>query len=79
VDAEQIKQLIESQLPGSKVFSSGEGCNFQVTVISEVFTGMMPLKKQQLVYSFLAEYIADGRIHAIGIKSYTPQQWRQQS
>jgi acid stress-induced BolA-like protein IbaG/YrbA len=78
VDAQQIKQLIQSQLPDSEVFPSGEGCNFRVTVVSEVFAGMMPVKKQQLVYSYLTKYITDGRIHAIGIKTYTPQQWQQQ-
>jgi acid stress-induced BolA-like protein IbaG/YrbA len=77
MDAQQIKQIIESHLPGSEVLPSGEGCNFNVTVVSEVFSGMLPVKKQQLIYDCLTEYIADGSIHAIGIKTYTPQQWEQ--
>jgi acid stress-induced BolA-like protein IbaG/YrbA len=36
---------------------------------------MSPVKKQQLVYSTVTEYIADGRIHAFTIKAYTPEQW----
>ncbi len=77
MDAEQVKQIIEQQLEGAHVIPSGEGCNFQVTVVGEVFNGLTPLKKQQLVYSCLTDQIADGSIHALGIKAYTPDQWQQ--
>ena len=77
MDAEQVKQIIEQQLEGAHVIPSGEGCNFQVTVVGEVFNGLTPLKKQQLVYSCLTDQIADGSIHALGIKTYTPDQWQQ--
>lgn len=73
--AEEVKQIIESQLSGTQVVTAGEGCNFQVTVIGEQFDGLMPVKKQQLVYQCLDSYIADGSIHALTIKAYTPAQW----
>ncbi len=73
--ADEVKQIIESKLAGSEVITAGEGCDFQVTVISDSFTGLMPVKKQQKVYECLNEYIADGTIHALTIKTYTPEQW----
>lgn len=73
--AEEVKQIIESQLAGSEVITAGEGCDFQVIVIGEMFAGLMPVKKQQLVYQCLNEYIANGTIHALTIKTYTPEQW----
>ena len=76
MDSMQIKQLIESKLETVNVIPDGEGCNFSVTVIGELFTGMTPVKKQQLVYSCVNEYIADGSIHALTIKAYTPDQWQ---
>jgi acid stress-induced BolA-like protein IbaG/YrbA len=33
------------------------------------------VKKQQTVYAPLMELIADNRIHAVSIKTYTPQEW----
>jgi len=76
VDAEQVKQIIEQQLAGTQVIPSGEGCSFQVTVIGDLFAGLSPVKKQQLVYGCLTDQIADGSIHALGIKAYTPDQWQ---
>jgi len=76
VDAEQVKQIIEQQLVGTQVIPSGEGCSFQVTVIGDLFIGLSPVKKQQLVYGCLTDQIADGSIHALGIKAYTADQWQ---
>lgn len=76
MDAEQVKQIIEQQLVGTQVIPSGEGCSFQVTVIGDLFIGLSPVKKQQLVYGCLTDQIADGSIHALGIKTYTADQWQ---
>ncbi|MCO4836673.1 MAG: BolA family transcriptional regulator [Oceanospirillaceae bacterium] len=76
MDAEQVKQIIEQQLEGTQVIPNGEGCSFQVTVIGDLFVGLSPVKKQQLVYSCLTDQIADGSIHALGIKTYTVDQWK---
>lgn len=75
MQAEDVKQVIESQLVDSQVMTAGEGCNFEITVISEQFTGLSPVKKQQLVYACLNKQIASGDIHAVTIKTYTPEQW----
>ncbi|MDP6968008.1 MAG: BolA/IbaG family iron-sulfur metabolism protein [Gammaproteobacteria bacterium] len=75
MDVAQVKQEIETQLDGTLVYPSGEGCNFAVTVVGDIFAGLTPVKKQQLVYGCLSQHIADGTIHALTIKAYTPQQW----
>jgi acid stress-induced BolA-like protein IbaG/YrbA len=76
--ADEVKQIIESHLEGAEVITAGEGCDFQVTVVSPQFAGLMPVKKQQLVYQCLNEYIANGTIHALTIKTFTPEQWQAQ-
>jgi acid stress-induced BolA-like protein IbaG/YrbA len=75
MQAEDVKQVIESQLEDSQVMTAGEGCNFEITVISNQFAGLSPVKKQQLVYACLNKQIASGDIHAVTIKTYTPEQW----
>jgi acid stress-induced BolA-like protein IbaG/YrbA len=72
---EEIEKLVKASLPDCDIYVQGEGNKFQVTAIGEVFAGMSPVKKQQLVYSSVTEYLADGRIHALTIKAYTPAQW----
>jgi len=75
MQADEVKQILEQQLEGCTAYTEGEGCDFQVTVVGEVFAGLSPVKKQQLVYGCLNEQIASGAIHAVTIKTYTPEQW----
>lgn len=76
MQAVEVKQLVESQLEGCEVITSGEGCDFQITVVGPLFEGLSPVKKQQLVYGALTDQIASGAIHAVTIKAYTPAQWQ---
>lgn len=76
MQADEVKQLLEAQLEGCEVITAGEGCNFEVTVVGELFKGLTPVKKQQMVYGCLNEQIASGVIHALTIKAYTPEQWQ---
>ena len=68
MDAQQVKQIIEQQLAGTQVIPSGEGCSFEVTVVGDLFGGLSPVKKQQLVYGCLTEQIAD-RVPETGINN----------
>ena len=47
---EDVKRILEEKLEGCEVFPEGEGCNFQVTVVGDIFEGLRPVKKQQMVY-----------------------------
>ena len=74
MNASEVKALLESSIPQSDVIAEGEGCNFQVTVVAAVFEGLSTVKRQQLVYSHLQDAIASGAIHAVTMKTYTPEQ-----
>ena len=78
MQAEQIKVLIENQIPESQVQVGMNGSHIDLVVVSPVFAGLSPVKKQQLVLATLAPQFADGSIHAVDfIKTYTPQEWQQ--
>jgi len=74
---EQIKNLVQEQIAGSQVDVSIDGSHVNLVVVSPAFEGLNPLKRQQLVYAVLQEQIASGVIHAVNMKTYTPQQWAQ--
>lgn len=78
MQAEEVRKLVQSGLEDCEVFTSGEGCDFQIQVIGRCFEGLSPVKRQQLVYACLSEPIASGAIHAVSIKAYTPEQWQAQ-
>lgn len=77
VNSSEIKTLLEEAIDNCQVIAEGEGCNFQLTVISNVFEGLSTVKRQQLVYGYLQDAIASGAIHAVSMKTYTPEQYNQ--
>ena len=72
---DELKTLLESRLPECSVQVSGDGRHFDLVVVGAVFDGMTPVKKQQYVYAAINDRIADGSLHAINMKTYTPAQW----
>ncbi|MGK0441938.1 MAG: acid stress-induced BolA-like protein IbaG/YrbA [Pseudohongiellaceae bacterium] len=72
MDPEQIKQLLLAELPGCEIQVQVEGSHCQVVVVGDVFEGVRPVKRQQMVYAGLNQQIADGTIHAVNISALTP-------
>ena len=72
MDAEQIKQLLATELSGCDIHVQLEGSHCQITVVGELFEGVRPVKCQQMVYAGLNQLIADGTLHAVTINALTP-------
>ncbi|VAW96826.1 YrbA protein [hydrothermal vent metagenome] len=75
MEPNQVEELIKAGLPDCEVTVTGDGSHFNATIIGDVFEGMMPVKKQQLVYKTVNEYITSGELHAFTMKTYTPAEW----
>ena len=71
MQAEQIKQLLLAQLADSEISVSVDGSHVAVSVISDSFEGLRPVKRQQMVYAALNEQISSGVIHAVNITAQT--------
>ena len=71
---EKVINLIKKQIPNSKVLVENLKGNdhLQVTVISSQFNGLSLVKQHQLVYSALKEELASEAIHALALKTNTP-------
>ncbi len=75
-----IKQVIETHIPGSIVIINGEdGIHFEAIVISEQFLAKTRVQQQQLVYNALGDAIQNGDIHALSLKTFTPEAWAAQT
>ncbi|WDS37422.1 BolA/IbaG family iron-sulfur metabolism protein [Pseudoxanthomonas sp.] len=74
MDAETIRELIETGLPGAKAQVQGDdGVHFEATVVSDAFKGKLPLARHRLVYATLGELMG-GAIHALQLKTVTPDE-----
>lgn len=72
-----IQRLIEENLPGARVIVQGEdGVHFEATVISDAFEGKPLIQQHRLVYSALGGRMESEEIHALALKTYTPEAWR---
>lgn len=78
ITAEQVKGYIETALPCEHVVVEGEdGRHFQACIVSGQFQGKSMVQQHQLVYKSLGERM-NQEIHALSIKTFTPEQWANQ-
>ncbi len=54
---------------------TGTRDHFSVVVVSPAFEGTLPLKQHRMVNAALREHIDSGRIHALQLKTFTPDQY----
>ena len=75
----EVKTLIETSLTDTRVEVEGEGCNFQLNLISDSLAVLSPVKRQQQIYAHLNAWIADGSIHAVTMKFFSQADWAARS
>ena len=77
---EQIKAFISAQLNCTHIEVEGDGRHFFATIVSPAFEGQRTLARQRAVYAALGERIlgSDAQIHALSMKTYTPNEWAAQ-
>ncbi|MEH0690654.1 BolA family iron metabolism protein IbaG [Vibrio cholerae] len=75
MDSAQVQQILNNALNLEEIHVKGEGSHYEVVAVDACFDGMSRVKKQQLIYAPLMEYIQRNDIHAVSIKAFTPQEW----
>jgi len=75
--AQELEQLIEDNLPGAEAMVRGDdGAHFEAVVICDRFAGKSPVQQHRLVYAALGGRMEREEIHALSLKTYTPDAWR---
>ena len=80
MQAEEVQKKIEQGLPKAEVAVqdlTGNLDHFQVLVISEDFQGKTMVEQHQMVYEALGDAMKEA-IHALALKTFTPEQWKNQ-
>ncbi|MBF2758799.1 MAG: BolA/IbaG family iron-sulfur metabolism protein [Ectothiorhodospiraceae bacterium AqS1] len=76
VEAEEIEELIRQGLDCIHVRVGGDGRHFDAVVVSKAFEGKPMLKRHRMVYRTLGSRFDDERLHALALRTMTPDQWR---
>jgi acid stress-induced BolA-like protein IbaG/YrbA len=74
MDIQAIKALLAESFPGAQIDAEAEGSHLNLVIVSDVFNGLSRVKKQQKVLAVLNEKIASGEVHAVNMKTLTPDQ-----
>ncbi|PKM09935.1 MAG: monothiol glutaredoxin, Grx4 family [Gammaproteobacteria bacterium HGW-Gammaproteobacteria-3] len=74
--AGEIIQRVRQVIDDAQVMVEGEDCDLSITVVSSQFNALTAVKKQQMVLATLKEPLASGKLHAVSVKAYTPNEWQ---
>ncbi|HNU65739.1 MAG TPA: BolA/IbaG family iron-sulfur metabolism protein [Methylotenera sp.] len=76
LSAAQLESYIKQGLPCNYIQVLGDdGTHFEAVVVSPLFTGKNMVQQHQLVYGALGDRMR-AEIHALSMKTYTPDQWQ---
>ncbi|MGV2829574.1 BolA family protein [Myxosarcina sp. GI1(2024)] len=76
IDPQQVATMIKQKLPNAEVKVAGDGEHFEAIIVSADFEGKTKVKQHQMVYATLNEAMASEAIHALSLKTYTPDAWQ---
>lgn len=79
VKPEQVEAMIKAEITDAEVQIrdlTGGGDHYEAIVISSQFSGKSLVKQHQIVYGALKQAMASEAIHALALKTYTPEGWQ---
>ncbi len=77
VTPDNVKDYILQGLPCEHIQVEGDGRHFEAVIVSKSFEGKGPLQRHKMVYQALGERME--KIHALSMKTLTPEQWASQA
>lgn len=78
VTPEEVVSMIQAEMPDAQVQVAdltGGGDHLEVTVVSQQFGDRSLVQQHQLVYKAVRQAMSSEAIHALALKTYTPEDW----
>jgi len=73
--SEQIRKIIAAGLACDEIDVEGDGEHFEAVVVSNDFAGQSRVQRQQKVNALLRAHFDSGKLHALSMKTLTPEEW----
>ena len=74
MESEQIKRIIAEGLSCEGLHVEGDGEHFEAILVSSEFVGKSRVQRQQMVNAILRPYFDSGELHALSMKTITPDE-----
>ncbi|MGB0893926.1 MAG: BolA family protein [Parashewanella sp.] len=78
METKQVEELLRAQLELDELVVTQDGTHYKIIAVADFFGELSPVKRQQAIYAPLSEQIANGTLHALTIKTFTPEQWKRE-
>lgn len=78
ISPNQVEDMIKTALPDAQVQVqdlTGGGDHYQAVVVSSEFAGKTLVQQHQMVYGAVRQAMSSEAIHALALKTYTPEDW----
>lgn len=82
---ERLQELTPSHLEvlneslGHGGYFPGKESHFKVSIVSDAFTGLRLVQRHQKIYAAAGDLLSPGKIHALAIHAYVPNEWTGQA
>ncbi len=76
VTPDDVKNYIQQGLACERLQVDGDGRHFDAVIVSRAFEGKAMLQRQRLVFQVLGDKM--DVIHALSMKTFTPEEWSKQ-
>ncbi|MBP6070749.1 MAG: BolA/IbaG family iron-sulfur metabolism protein [Candidatus Accumulibacter sp.] len=72
---EQVEKIIAAGLSCEHLQVAGDGHHFEALIVSAEFAGKNRVQRQQRVNEVLRQHFNSGELHALSMKTQTPEEW----
>jgi acid stress-induced BolA-like protein IbaG/YrbA len=80
VPPDVVETKLKAAFPDAEIqISTRDGEHYDVTVVSESFAGKGRVQQHQMVYRTVQDEMLSGAIHAMSVKTFTPDAWQANS
>jgi acid stress-induced BolA-like protein IbaG/YrbA len=76
--ADELKAIIAKQLNCEHIELEGDGRHWYATIVSAEFVGKRLIQRHQKVYATLGAKMHTDEVHALSMKTFTPEEWQVQ-
>ncbi|MEF8725202.1 MAG: BolA/IbaG family iron-sulfur metabolism protein [Candidatus Accumulibacter delftensis] len=72
---EQVQAIIAAGISCQHLEVAGDGQHFEALIVSSEFVGKNRAQRQQAVNEVLRQHFNSGELHALSMKTQTPEEW----
>lgn len=76
LDTKQLEEWLDKGLVCKHLTVEGDGHHFSAVIVSDEFSGLSRVRRQQRINAILKERFDSGELHALSMQTFTADEWQ---